>query len=81
VGATAVLWRPVLTESSVMRQTTFMCNRCGNAILENRSSIEIKAGGLGSRHDEPLDLCGDCQARFDDWLRSGRQNAGGGTQQ
>jgi hypothetical protein len=59
-----------------MRQTTFVCDRCGNAIIENRCIVELKAGALGSRHDEPLDLCGDCQARFDDWLRGGRQNAG-----
>jgi hypothetical protein len=59
-----------------MRQTTYLCNRCGNSILENRAIVEIKSGALGSRHNEPIDLCGDCQARFDDWLRGGRQTAG-----
>jgi hypothetical protein len=57
-----------------VRQTAFVCDRCGNAILENRSTLEVKAGGLGSRHDEPLDLCQECQAGFIDWLRGGRQN-------
>jgi hypothetical protein len=54
-----------------VRQTTYLCNRCGGVILENRSILEIKAGALGARHDEPIDLCGDCQARFDDWLKGG----------
>jgi hypothetical protein len=55
-----------------MRQTTFVCDRCGSAILENRCIVELKAGALGSRHDEPIDLCGTCQDRFDDWLRGGQ---------
>jgi hypothetical protein len=58
-----------------MRQITYICNRCGSAILENRTILEIKAGALGARHDEPIDLCGTCQDRFEDWLRSGQHNA------
>jgi hypothetical protein len=57
-----------------VKQTSYLCNRCGAAILENRAILEIKAGALGARHDEPIDLCGTCQERFEDWLRGGRQN-------
>jgi hypothetical protein len=57
-----------------MKQITVMCDRCGAVILENRSIVKIEAGNLGRQHDEPLDLCGTCQERFTDWLRSGRQN-------
>jgi hypothetical protein len=57
-----------------MKQITYICNRCGNAILENRTIVKIKAGKLGSQHDEPLDICGDCQSSFTNWLRGGAQN-------
>jgi hypothetical protein len=36
--------------------------------------LELKAGDLATRHDEPwLDLCASCTDRFGDWLKSGRE--------
>ncbi len=57
------------------RSTTYICNRCGSPVLENRSILEIKAGELAKRCDgEPwIDLCGSCADRFEDFLRSGKE--------
>jgi hypothetical protein len=58
-----------------VRQITYLCNRCGAAILENRSTLEVKAGTLGSHHDEPIDLHSDCVQRFEEWLKPPRENS------
>lgn len=55
----------------VMVNRSVMCNRCGCAVLENRSVIEFKAGSLTTRHDEPIDPCTTCQDSLVSWLRSG----------
>jgi hypothetical protein len=58
-----------------MRTTQIHCNRCGDTILGGHSILEVKAGDLVNRVEEPyIDLCGSCVDRFQDWLRSGRQN-------
>ena len=57
-----------------MRTTTIHCTRCGATILGGHSIIELKAGALAYRHDEPIDLCGDCVERFGDWLKAPREN-------
>jgi hypothetical protein len=44
--------------------------------MERRSILEITAGELVNRLDEPyLDLCAGCADRLIDWLRGGRQTA------
>ena len=49
--------------------------RCGSTITGGNSILELKAGDLAKRHEEPwIDLCASCADRFDDWLRSGRQD-------
>jgi hypothetical protein len=55
------------------RITTIHCSRCGCTILAGHSIIEFKAGGLATRHDEPLDLCSECSQRFDEWLCEARE--------
>jgi hypothetical protein len=57
-----------------MRTTQIHCNRCGDTILGGHSISEAKHGELSTRRDEPIDLCASCVDRFQDWLRSGRQN-------
>jgi hypothetical protein len=58
-----------------MRTTTVHCNRCGSTIQGGHSVLELKAGDLAKRHDEPwIDLCGACSELFSSWLRSGRQD-------
>lgn len=63
-----------------MRQTLYHCNRCGASITDGRHSIlEVKAGELAKRHDEPwIDLCGGCADGFENWLRSGKETAHNG---
>jgi hypothetical protein len=58
-----------------MRTVTIHCSRCGCTILGGHSILEVKAGDLANRIEEPyFDLCASCVDRFLDWLRSGRQN-------
>jgi hypothetical protein len=58
-----------------MRTTTIHCNRCRCTITGGHSILEVKAGDLANRIEEPyFDLCAGCIDRFLDWLRSGRQN-------
>ena len=58
-----------------MRVTTIHCSRCGATILGGHSILKIEAGELANRVEEPfIDLCEGCCDRFQDWLRSGRQN-------
>ena len=56
------------------RFTTIHCSRCGATILGGHSIIELKAGSLATRHDEPIDLCGECAEAFDDWMRGPRED-------
>jgi DNA-directed RNA polymerase subunit RPC12/RpoP len=58
-----------------MKTVTYICNRCGNAIKEGRATIDVKTGPLARRLDETVDLCPDCAERFDDFLRSGRDES------
>ncbi len=60
---------------SMSRTTQIHCNRCGDTILGGHTIIEAKQGQLATLHDEPIDLCASCTDRFNDWLKSGRQNA------
>ena len=53
------------------REITYICNRCGAAILEDRSTLKFEHGAR--RHDEQIDLCPDCAERFGDFLRGPRQ--------
>jgi hypothetical protein len=58
-----------------MRTTVIHCCRCRCTIMGGHSILEVKAGDLANRVEEPyFDLCAECAARFLDWLRSGRQN-------
>jgi hypothetical protein len=60
------------------RITTIHCSRCSCTILGGHSILEVKAGDLANRVDEPyFDLCASCADRFLDWLRSGRLNDAG----
>ncbi|MFI5455640.1 MAG: hypothetical protein ACHRXM_09330 [Isosphaerales bacterium] len=60
-----------------MRTTVIHCSRCGATILGGHSILQIVAGELANRHDEPwIDLCGSCVDRFGDWLRSGSPHNG-----
>ena len=62
-----------------MRTTNYCCDRCGSPVLEGRSVLEVKAGELAKRHDEPwIDLCGSCTDRFVDWLRTGKEGVQNG---
>jgi hypothetical protein len=57
------------------RITSVHCNRCGATCTAGFSILEVKAGDLANRIEEPyFDLCGSCVDRFLDFLRSGRQN-------
>ena len=56
-----------------MRQVTRFCNRCGQAVIEGGSVLEVQAGDLRQRHPGPIDLCGARGDRFDEFLRSGHQ--------
>jgi hypothetical protein len=38
-------------------------------------NLEVKAGELAKRFDEPIDLRGGCSDRFADFLRAGQQTA------
>jgi len=37
--------------------------------------VEVGAGPLAIARGEPLDLCGECTERFNDWLKTGQQAA------
>jgi hypothetical protein len=56
-----------------MRTTTIHCDRCGSTIMGGHSVLTIMAGELATRHGDPLDLCGDCCQRFEDWVQGPRQ--------
>ena len=61
------------------RTISYCCSRCGSPVLEGRSILEIKAGELAKRRDEPwIDLCGPCTDRFVDWLRTGKEGVQNG---
>jgi hypothetical protein len=57
-----------------VKQTTTICDRCGNAIVEGASGLKPEYGALANQLNGTVDLCQDCQARLVDWLRSGRQS-------
>jgi hypothetical protein len=57
-----------------MKQTTTTCDRCGSVVTEGESAIEAQYGPLVNRLNGQQHFCLDCQDRFLDWLRSGRQN-------
>jgi hypothetical protein len=53
-----------------MRTTVIHCCRCRCTIMGGHSILEVKAGALANRVDEPrFDLCGLCVDQFLDWLR------------
>jgi hypothetical protein len=58
-----------------MKQTTTICDRCGNAIVEVASGLKPEYGALTNQLRGTVDLCQDCQSRLIDWLRSGRQSS------
>jgi DNA-directed RNA polymerase subunit RPC12/RpoP len=63
------------TKGYPMKTTTIHCDRCGATILGGHAVLEVKAGDLVKRHDAPLDLCGACAERFEDFLRGSHQGS------
>jgi hypothetical protein len=54
-----------------MRTTQIPCSRCGSTHLGGHSVLEIEAGDLAMRHDEPcVDLCASCVDGFEEFLES-----------
>jgi hypothetical protein len=53
-----------------MRTTSEPRSRCGDTIMARDSILEVQAGKLAKRHDEPwIDPCAD---RLEEWFVSGR---------
>jgi hypothetical protein len=50
------------------------CRRCGVDLVGDCSIVELVAGALANRHDEPVVLCSECSTAFDAWLRTPREN-------
>ena len=53
-----------------MRQTTLICDKCGDVILDHASVLSITAAGELKPAIDRIDLCGECSARLLEWIRS-----------
>lgn len=55
-----------------MTDPRVFCDRCGSAILEDRSELVATCGPL--RRSRPsIDLCATCQDGLISWLKTGEQ--------
>ena len=54
-----------------MKTHTYICDVCGNVIMEGRTTLTVECGPVRSAGLESLDFCAECGARFLDLVRSG----------
>jgi hypothetical protein len=64
------LLTPMYPNEDPMRTTSCICDKCGEAILEKASMLEIKGSGDIRLVVEKIDLCAGCATRFIEFLRT-----------